>query len=57
MNKFKTILIIFLLIFSYFLIGTYFYSGSSYDYSDTMCFVGDLFNVGSRIISSKINIV
>ena len=57
MYKFKTILIIFLLIFSYFLIGTYFYSESSYDYSDTICFVGDLFYIGSRIIFSKIYIV
>ena len=53
MNKFKTILIILSLIFFYFLIGIYFNSASSYDYSDTICFVDNLIKGEPRMIFLK----
>ena len=53
MYKFKTILIILSLIFFYFLIGIYFNSSSSYDYSDTICFVDNLIKGEPRMIFLK----
>ncbi len=53
MYKFKTILIIFSLIFFYFLIGIYFNS-ASYDYFDTICFLDDFIKGEPRMIFLKL---